>query len=94
MGSALSEDGERWSFEWDTDDWRSAEITLTDEGADLVMEPDRRSKVETTLTRRAIIEDDSIDLAPRTNGKDWQHWFDVAYVAYFVSGDIPACEAQ
>lgn len=94
MGVSESEGG-TWRFEWDTDDWRSgsAQITLTDQGADLLLEQKNRPAVEISLTRGAIIEDESITLASRTNGQDWQHWFDVAFVGHFVSGDIPACEA-
>lgn len=95
MGVAESGDGV-WRFEWDTDNWRgdSAEITLSDGGATLKLDQRKQLEVETTLTRSAIIEAEVMALAPRTNGEDWQRWFEVIFTGHFVSGDIPACETN
>lgn len=87
MGSPASADGV-WNYEWDGG---KADIVLEKTGVRLSLEQSGREAEQIVLTPGAIVEDEVITLAPRTDAQDWRHWFDVAITGHSSSGDMPAC---
>lgn len=95
LGEATRLEGagdERWSFAWqrNTLAW-TAEITFKNSEPTLHLTRRGEALPPLALVRRALIQDEAINLAAQSSAKDWRHWFQVVLVGHFASGEIPAC---
>ena len=94
LGEGVRE-GDGWRFSWQHNGRSgTALIELGGNGAILSLEQAGRDLEDAdrlTLQRANLIADERIDLAPRTNAGDWQHWFDTVLVGHFFAADMPAC---
>lgn len=93
LGVGIPE-GDGWRFAWSEDDGPAEAIVRllpADEGVAVEVSRlgARTPWPARALSPGAIFHDEVVELAPRSSGADWQHWFDNLLVAHFTTASIP-----
>jgi len=85
-------DGNRWQFTWQrAGQARSASVELLGDSVAVEFKRGNLAEERSVLERKAIFQDEVLQLAPLSTAQDWMTWFRTVLTGHFMSGDVPAC---